>query len=421
MVKLNSQITDQLNFYGNTDPISLVKEFGSPLYVYSESVLRTRAREMKNLVSYKNFRVNYSAKANSNPALLQIINDEGLDAECMSPGEITAELMAGFMPENMLYISNNVSSEEMKFVIEKNITISVDSLAQLEQYGKLNPGGRIAVRFNTGVGAGHHEKVVTCGDDTKFGVNPEYIPELKAILEKYNLKLVGVNHHIGSLFMDITPYVQGAANLFEVAMNFKDLEFVDLGGGLGVPYKKQSGEARLDLKLAGAKLDELISKFIKDYGREIVVKIEPGRYISAESGVLLGVVRVAKNNGAIKYIGTDFGMNVLARPVIYDSHHDIEVYRAEGAACDTLEKVTVVGNICETGDILAKDRVLPKIYEGDVLGILDAGAYGMVMSSNYNSRLRPAEVLIRENGETVLIRERDTIEDLLKPYKLIEV
>jgi len=421
MIKLNSKVTDECNFYGNTDPVSLVNEFGSPLYVYSESVLRERAEEMKNLVSYKNFRVNYSAKSNSNIALLQIIHDVGLDAECMSPAELTAELQAGFSPENILYLCNNVSAEEMKFAIDRNITMSVDSLSQLEQFGKINPGGKVCVRFNTGVGAGHHEKVVTCGEDTKFGVNREYIPELKAILDKYNLTLIGVNHHIGSLFMDITPYVEGAANLLDVAMNFKDLEFVDLGGGFGVPYRKQDGEARLDLKEAGTKLDAMIDKFIKDYGREIIIKAEPGRYISAESGVLLGKVRVVKNNGPVKYIGTDFGMNVLARPVIYDSHHDLEVYREEGVNCGTLEEVTVVGNICETGDILAKDRVLPKIQEGDVLGILDAGAYGSVMSSNYNSRLRPAEVLIRENGEAVLIRERDTIEDLLKPQKMIKI
>ena len=421
MIKLNSKVTDEVNFYKNTDPVSLVKEFGSPLYVYNESILRERANEMKNLVDYKNFKINYSAKANSNLAVLQIIHDVGVDAECMSPTELTMELMAGWKPEEILYLCNNVSAEEMKFAIDRNITMSVDSLSQLEQFGKINPGGRVCVRFNTGVGAGHHEKVVTCGEDTKFGVNREYIPELKAILDKYNLTLVGVNHHIGSLFMDITPYVQGAVNLFEVAMNFEDLEFVDLGGGFGVPYKKQEGEARLDLKEAGKQLGILIDKFIKDYGREIVIKCEPGRYISAEAGVLLGEVRAVKNNGPVKYVGTDFGMNVLARPVIYDSHHDMEIYRAEGIDCATLEEVTIVGNICETGDILAKDRMLPKIQEGDIIGILDAGAYGHVMSSNYNSRLRPAEVLIRDNGEVVVIRERDTMEELLAKQKTIKI
>ena len=421
MNSTNSIITDNVNFYGNTNPAELIKEFGSPLYVYNENIIRERAREMKNLSAYKNFRVNYSAKANSNIALLQIVNDEGLDAEAMSPGEITAEFMAGFKPENMLCISNNISACEMKFIADNGITISVDSLSQLELFGKTIPGGRVAVRFNTGVGAGHHEKVVTGGSETKFGVNPELVPEVKAIVDKYKLKLVGINHHIGSLFMDPAPYLEGAVNLFDVAMSFQNLEFVDLGGGFGVPYNKQKGEARLDLKLLGTKLDELIFEFIKRYGSEIVIKVEPGRYISAECGALLGKVRSVKYNGPAKYVGTDVGMSVLLRPAMYDSHHDIEVYSENADNSNEHEEVTVVGNICETGDIIAKKILLPEISEGDILGILDAGAYGFVMSSNYNHRLRPAEVMIRKDGRPVLVRERDTVEDLLKPYKTITI
>ena len=419
MIKLNSTVTDKTNFYGNTDPASLIKEFGSPLYVYNEAIIRARAGEMRDLCSYKNFGVNYSAKANSNIALLQIVCDEGLDGEAMSPGEITAELMAGFKSENILCISNNISGEEMKFAADRGITVSVDSLSQLELFGKVNPGCKVAVRFNTGVGAGHHAKVVTGGSATKFGVNPELIPEVKDLVNKYNLKLVGINHHIGSLFMDPAPYLDAAKNLFDAAMSFEGLEFIDLGGGFGVPYKKQSGEERLDLKLLGAKLDGLIDGFIKNYGSEIVVKVEPGRYICAESGVLLGTVHTVKYNGPAKYIGTDIGMSVLLRPAMYDSHHDIEVYRESGSTDTEEEDVTVVGNICETGDIIAKKIRLPKIVEGDILGIQDAGAYGFVMSSNYNHRLRPAEVLIRKDGSPALIRERDTVEDLLKPYKKI--
>ena len=421
MIRLNSTVTDECNFYGSTDPAALLKEFGSPLYVYNEAIIRERAKEMKNLVSYKNFVVNYSAKANSNIAFLQIINDAGLNAEAMSPGEVAAELRAGFKPENMLCISNNTSCEEMKYIAGLGITVSVDSLSQLEQFGTVNPGCRVAVRFNTGVGAGHHEKVITAGSDTKFGVNPEFIPEVKAIVEKHSLKLIGVNHHIGSLFMNPEPYLEGAENLFGVAMNFRDLEFVDLGGGFGIPYNKQGGEERLALKQLGAKLDELIKEFVLRYGSEITIKIEPGRYISAECGVLLGKVRTVKYNGPVKYVGTDLGMNVLLRPAMYDSHHDIEVYRESGNTDIEQELVTVVGNICETGDIIAKNIRLPKIVEGDILGVLDAGAYGFVMSSNYNHRLRPAEVLIRQDGQPVLVRDRDTVEDLLKPYKTIKL
>jgi len=192
-----------------------------------------------------------------------------------------------------------------------------------------------------------------------------------------------------------------------------------MGGGFGIPYRKQEGQASLDLVSFKEKLTAVLYEWTEKYGKKILFKSEPGRYIVAESGILLGTVYATKNNYGTRYVGTDIGFNVLARPVMYDSHHDIEVYRGgipqnQGET----ETVTVVGNICESGDIIAKDRTLPKIQEGDILGIMDAGAYGFAMSSNYNMRLRPAEVMIKENGEAVLIRRRDTFEDLIAPYNV---
>ncbi len=419
MQKLNADVTNENNFFQSTDPISLIEKFGGPLYVYNEKILRERCREMKNLVEYKNFKVNFSAKSNCSLALLQIVKEEGLSVDAMSPGEIFVQLKAGFSPSEIFYICNNVSEEEMKFAIDKNITVSVDSLSQLEQFGRINPNGRVAVRLNPGVGAGHHEKVITAGKKTKFGINEELIPDVKKIVETYHLKLIGINQHIGSLFMDDTSYIKGVESLLRMAENFDDLEFIDLGGGFGIPYHKQEKENRLDLTVLGEKLDVILANFAKKYKKEICFKIEPGRYISAECCVLLGNVHSIKYNGETKYIGTDLGFNVLARPMMYDSHHDIEVYRKSELKSEKNECVTVVGNICETGDILAKNRVLPEIFEGDVLGVLDAGAYGFVMSSTYNNRLRPAEVLIRENGEVVLIREREVLEDLLNHQILL--
>jgi diaminopimelate decarboxylase len=328
----------------------------------------------------------------------------------MSPGEIFIELKAGFKPEQIFFISNNISKEEMQFAIDHNITMSVDSLSQLEQYGQLNPGGRIAARFNSGVGAGHSEKVITGGKKTKFAINPEYIPEFKEILKKYDLKLVGINNHIGSLFMEADKYIEGVKAILEIVKQFDDLEFVDFGGGIGIPYEKLNDQPRFDLESLSKQLSEVIDNFVKEYGKEITFKIEPGRYISAECCVLLGTVHAVKQNNVHKFAGTDIGFNVLQRPVMYDSHHDIEVYNDS----DETEEITVVGNICESGDILAKDRVIPKVNVGDTIGLMDAGAYGYCMASNYNNRLRPAEVLIRENGEVVLIREADELEDLTK-------
>ena len=412
MSKLNTKVTDSVNFFQGNDPKKLVEEYGSPLYVYNERILRERCREIKNLVSYPHFSVNYSTKANNNLAFLQIVREEGLNVDAMSPGEAHVEFMAGFKPEQIFFISNNVSKEEMQYAIDHDITLSVDSLSQLEQYGQLNPGGRVAARFNGGVGAGHHEKVVTAGKKTKFAINPEYIPEFKEILKKYDLKLVGINQHIGSLFMEGDKYIEGVKAILNIAKEFDDLEFVDLGGGFGIPYEKLNDQHRLDLKDLGEKLSKILFDFAKEYGKELTFKVEPGRYISAECSVLLGTVHAVKQNNVHKFAGTDLGFNVLARPMMYDSHHDIEVYNNS----DDTEEITVVGNICESGDIIAHDRVLPKVAEGDIIGVLDAGAYGYSMASNYNNRLRPAEILIRENGEVVLTRKRDTFEDLTRNF-----
>ncbi|HEX3027961.1 MAG TPA: diaminopimelate decarboxylase [Clostridia bacterium] len=413
---MNNYFTEETGFYGKTTPGSLIDRYGSPLYIYNENILRNRCREMKGLVQYENFMVNYSPKANSNIELLKIIRSEGLHVDAMSPGEIVLALAAGFKPDEIFYISNNVSEEEMRFAINKGITISVDSVSQLLQYGRINPGSKVAVRFNAGIGAGHHEKVVTAGKKTKFGVFRDLIPEIKKALKEYDLKLVGINQHIGSLFMEGTSYAEGSEALMEIAKNFEDLEFIDLGGGFGVPYRKQEGEVRLDLKSLGEKIDYIIDSWTTQYGKKISFKIEPGRYISAECGVLLGTVHAIKQNYDTRYIGTDIGFNALIRPVLYNSHHEVEVYRENKIIKSVSQTATIVGNICESGDMVADNRELPDIKEKDIIGIMDAGAYCYSMASNYNCRLRPAEVLIKENGEDVLIRRRDNLEDLLRNF-----
>ncbi|MDO4343834.1 MAG: diaminopimelate decarboxylase [Eubacteriales bacterium] len=414
MSKLYSRVTDEMNYFEGKDPVALAKEYQTPLYVYNERILRQRCRDLKNMVKYPNFVVDYSAKANCNLAFLQIVKSEGLEVDAMSPGEIYVERQAGFAPEEIFYIGNNVSAEEMQYAIDAGVHISVDSLSQLEQFGQLAPGHEVAVRFNPGVGAGHHEKVVTAGKKTKFGIEPKYIPQVKELLKKYNLKLIGINQHIGSLFMTGEAFTASIGALFEIAKQFPGLKFIDMGGGFGIPYRKEEGEAPLDIKELGEAIDRAISAFVKEYGEQVTFRIEPGRYISAECSVILSRVHSVKQNHDKKYVGCDCGFNVLQRPIMYDSYHGIEVYRESEQPSKGTEAVTVVGNICESGDILAKDRVLPEIFKGDVLGILDAGAYGFTMASNYNNRLRPAEVLIRENGEVVLIRERETLDDLMR-------
>jgi diaminopimelate decarboxylase len=334
----------------------------------------------------------------------------------MSPGEIFLELKAGFKPEEILFICNNVSDDEFSFAIKAGVLVSVDSLSQLARFGKLNKGGKVAIRVNPGVGAGHHEKVITGGKNTKFGIDPAYTNELKAILKQYELQLAGINQHIGSLFMSPETYIQAASFLLEYAENFPEIEFLDFGGGFGIPYHKETGEKPLNLKELGKQLQKVVTDWVGKNGKKITIKIEPGRFTVAECGILLGKVHTIKQNSGRKYVGTDVGFNVLVRPIMYDAYHEIEIYGNQNNIISEKEPVTIVGNICETGDIIAKDRILPVCTEGDILGILDAGAYGMVMSSNYNCRLRPAEVLIDKNGQDRLIRKREELRDLLTQF-----
>ena len=401
-------------FLSDDKVFELIKKYGSPLYVFDERILRKSCREMHNLLPKKNLRVNYSAKANSNIEILKIVRDEDIDVDAMSPGEIYVQKLAGYNADRIFYIGNNVSKEEMQYAINEKVLVSVDSLAQLESFGQINPGGDVAVRFNPGIGTGHHQKVVTAGKKTKFGVQKDFIPQVKAILEKYNLNLVGIDQHIGSLFLEPDAYIKGVESLLEIATQFSGLKFIDMGGGFGVPYHE--GECRLDLKELSEKLNAVLDEFLKDYdNKDVIFKIEPGRYIPAECGVLLGEVYSVKENYGTTYVGTDLGFNVLMRPVLYDSYHAITIIKSNKSE-NGKEVATIVGNICESGDIIANEREMRKVSEGDIVAVGNAGAYGFSMSSNYNCRLKPAEVLIDKDGNDRLIRRRDTIEDLIRNF-----
>ena len=406
-------------FFGSSTPQGLIQRFGSPLYVYHEDTLRRCCREMKTIMDYPKFTANFSIKANSNLTLLKIVHEEGLHADAMSPGEIFMLEQAGFTAEEIFFVPNNVADSELAFASGRGIMTSLDSLDQLERWGQLKPGSRVAIRINPGIGAGHHAKVITAGKKTKFGINSDQLDRAQEIAHHYQLQIVGVNQHIGSLFMEPAPYLRAARHFLELAARFENLEFIDLGGGFGIPYHKLDGEARLDLPVLREGLTELVKNFVDSYGREITFKSEPGRYIVAECGVLLGTVHALKENDEIEYAGTDLGFNVLARPILYDSWHDIMAWReGKPVPADNLRPVTVVGNICESGDIIARNRPLPPLQHGDILSVHDAGAYGYAMSSNYNNRLRPAEILIRENGEAILVRRRETFQDLMACFPM---
>ncbi len=404
-----------VNFLKNNSPQEIVKQFGSPVYVYNEDIIRKHMHAVTQVITKYPYTANYSVKANTNLHILKLALEEGNNCDAMSPGEITLLLKAGFPAERIFFVPNNVSDDELQFAIDHHIMTSLDSLDQLEHYGKLNPGGKCAVRLNPGVGAGHHDKVITAGKKTKFGIAEADIPQIFDIAKKYDLKIAGINQHIGSLFMDPKPYLAAVENLLRIAMQFQNLEFIDFGGGYGVPYHKLDDEAEYDMASFKEKLEPILDAFVKAYGSVPLFKSEPGRYCVAEGSVILGRVNAVKQNAGKKYAGTDIGMNVLVRPSMYDSWHDIEVLRQdEVLPRENLEEITVTGNICESGDILAHDRMLPKIQTGDLVCVLDTGAYGYSMCSSYNSRPRPAEVMIMHDGSVKLIRRKETIDDILR-------
>lgn len=415
-------VTGHIQFFGSATPEALMQVYGTPLYVYNEKILRAACQDLMGLSSHPGFRVNYSAKANANPALLRIIREEGCMVDAMSPGELHINRLAGFTSEEMLYVCNNVSAEELRLAASAGLLVSVDSLSQLALYGNVNPGGRVMIRLNPGIGAGHHKKVITAGKETKFGISPEDIPEVRDILSAHGLILAGVNQHIGSLFMEPDGYLNAMDVLLELAasmMTFAPhLSVIDFGGGFGIPYGKQEGQSRLDLSSLGQGIHNRISGFSASTGYTGQFFIEPGRYIVAESGVLLGTAYSVKNNESIRYVGTNLGFNTLMRPIVYDAYHGIEVYRDGLPLEGTQLPQTIVGNICESGDILGRDRLLPEIRPNDTIVVLDAGAYGFVMASSYNQRPRPAEVLITADGEARLIRRKETVEDLAAFYQV---
>lgn len=412
---MNSYI-DNVDFFNGNNPEQIAKTYGTPLYVYNEMILRCHMRDVSKVITKYPYTANYSVKANTNIHILKLALEEGNNCDAMSIGEIQLLLASGFTNDKIFYVPNNVSAEEMRFAIDNKIMTSLDSLSQLELFGSLANGAKCAVRINPGIGAGHCDKVITGGKKTKFGISEDDIPQIFEIVKKYNLTIAGINQHIGSCFMEPDSYLDAVKNLLRIALQFENLEFVDFGGGYGIPYHKLEDEKPFPMEEFKKKLEPLLDNFVVKYGKTPLFKSEPGRFCVAEGGIVFGRVHAIKSNDSRVYVGTDIGMNVLVRPSMYNSWHDLEIIRNGKIVhrySDQLIEQTVTGNICESGDIIAKDRKLPKIQMGDLVCVLDAGAYGWSMCSTYNSRPRPAEILICQDGTIKQIRRRETIQDLM--------
>ena len=394
----------------------LLEKYGSPLYVYKEDILRDRCQKIlnfKNIIERSlngiKISMHYSTKANNNPAILKIVKEFGIGVDCMSLLELHINQKCGFKEDNILYVCNNIDEEEMKAVYDSNILICLDSISQMETWGKMFPNTSIMIRINPGIeGVGHSKEVVTSGKETKFGITENNFEQMFNVANNYSLNIIGVHQHLGSLFLNdkIDDYINGVKrglSLINKYSEFNNVEVIDLGGGFGVPYK---GEDNLDFSILEENLIEVLKNVAKKHTALKELKFEPGRYIPCESGFILGKVTAIKHENNIYWIGTDIGMNQLVRPSMYDAYHEIEII---GNNNSIEVEANICGNICESGDILAKHRKIKLPDVGDIILVYNAGAYGYSMASNYTGRLRPAEVMINNNHDR-LIRKRETID-----------
>jgi diaminopimelate decarboxylase len=392
----------------NNTLLQIAKEYGSPVYVYdAEKITSQYKRLTKAFNSVKNLRVNYAVKALSNISVLKLFNSMGSGLDTVSIQEVQLGLKAGFKPEDIIYTPNGVSLEEIENVAELGVQINIDNLSILEQFGSKHPKIPVCIRINPHVMAGGNTNISVGHIDSKFGISIHQIPLLLRIVENTNMTINGIHMHTGSDILDIDVFLYASEILFETAKNFKNLEFIDFGSGFKVPYKK--GDIETNIEELGKKLSKRFNAFCKEYGKELTLAFEPGKFLVSEAGVFLAKVNVVKQTTSTVFAQIDSGFNHLIRPMLYGSQHEIvNISNPKGRE----RFYSVVGYICET-DTFANNRRISEINEGDILCFKNAGAYCFTMASNYNSRYRPAEVLIYK-GKPQLIRQRETFEDILR-------
>ncbi|MFV8323064.1 diaminopimelate decarboxylase [Flavobacterium sp. LS2R12] len=390
------------------DLVQLAEQFGSPLYVYDAEKIQSQYNRLTKAFSkVEKLRINYAMKALSNVAILQLLKEMGSGLDTVSIQEVLLGLHAGYDPEKIFYTPNGVSLEEIEEVATMGVQINIDNLSILEQFGTKYPNVPVCIRINPHVMAGGNANISVGHIDSKFGISVHQLPHLVRIVENTKMNIVGIHMHTGSDILDIEVFLYAAEILFDVAKNFKNLEFLDFGSGFKVPYKKDDIET--DIEELGKKLSKRFNAFCTEYGKELTLIFEPGKFLVSEAGFFLAKVNVVKQTTSTVFAGIDSGFNHLIRPMFYGSQHHIEnISHPKGKE----RFYSVVGYICET-DTFANNRKIAEIKEGDILSFRNAGAYCFSMASNYNSRYKPAEVLWM-NGEGHLIRAHETFEDILK-------
>lgn len=392
----------------NISLTALAEQFGTPLYVYDAEKIIQQLKTIQNVFADVDVRVKYAAKALTNISILKLLRRFGSDVDVVSIEEAKTALRAGFQPSQIMYTPSGVDFSEIIEAATLGLTLNLDNLSILEKFGKhYGNSYPCSIRLNPHIMAGGNYKISTGHSHSKFGISVFQLQDIHSVVNQYNIQVNGLHVHTGSDITESDVFLKMADIMFSVARDFPNLRFIDFGSGFKVAYKE--GDIVTNMYDLGLKLTRAFKEFCQSYGRKLELHFEPGKFLVSEAGTLLVKVNVVKSTPSVTFAGVNSGLNHLIRPMMYDAYHEIvNVSNPKGSQ----KLYTVVGYICET-DTFGSDRKLPEVREGDVLAILNAGAYGFSMSSNYNSRLKPAEVLIF-NGEPVLIRQRETFEDLLR-------
>ncbi len=398
---------DRYFFEGGIDPLEIAQKYDCPVYVYDGAIIERQYRRMINAFQVPRLRINYACKALTNISILRLFKSLGSCLDAVSIQEVQLGLKAGFLPEEISFTPNGVNIDEIMQGAELGVKLHIDNISILEQFGQLRPDYPFGIRINPHIMAGGNTKISTGHLDSKFGISVHQMPHVLRLAEALKLRIEGIHMHTGSDILDAEAFLQAAEILLNAAFQFDDLDYVDFGSGFKVPYRP--GDIATDIEDLGKRISDRFNEFCKAYEKDLSLVFEPGKFLVSEAGYFLVRVNVVKTTPATVFAGVDSGLNHLIRPMFYNSYHHIaNLSNPTGKP----RIYTVVGYICET-DTFGVNRQLPEIREGDVLCFHNAGAYCFAMSSNYNSRYRPAEVLLH-GGLDYLIRKRETMDDLLR-------
>ncbi|MGM0635023.1 MAG: diaminopimelate decarboxylase [Bacteroidota bacterium] len=397
------------------DLLNIASEFGSPIYVYDSEKMKTQYKRLADAFKkVKQVRLHYAVKALSNISVLKLFNELGCGLDTVSIQEVQLGLKAGVAPEKIIYTPNGVSVDELEKAVALGVQINIDNLIVLEQFGAKHPEVPVCIRINPHVMAGGNTNISVGHIDSKFGISIHQMPHILRIVENTKMHINGIHMHTGSDILDIDVFLHAAEILFDAAKNFDHLSFIDFGSGFKVPYHENDIETNVEE--LGAKLSKRFNEFCKNYGKELALAFEPGKFLVSQAGQFLAKVNVVKQTTSTVFAHIDSGFNHMIRPMFYGATHEIENISNPGAP---KRFYSVVGYICET-DTFANNKMITEIREGDLLAFKNAGAYCFSMASNYNSRYRPAEILWH-NGKAHLIRKRETFEDLLQNQVEVEL